>query len=350
MRRDTQIGVILGIVIIGIIAVFLSTRTNIKRPQSNELVTANEENEIIFEPTVEVFTNDAFIEETLQSSIKELISLNETTKKQDLERTIIEEVDYDGIFDDEISELEEAIAADTKKILIAEIKKETKILTHKVELNDNLFSLAKRYYGDPTKWIQIYNSNIDVIYDRNSLPIGDELIIPDVEILNVRKPVEVASTGNTDTTEKLPIWKPVNGKKHIVKAGDTLYVLSKSYYGDSKHWKLLYNANKNLLGNKNFLIIGQKLQIPEIGDLAVNRVASASYTLRSQTLGSNNAYNEKPETVHKTYTIKKGDTLYKIAQLHYNNGNKWRKIYNANRKVLPSSKFISAGTTILIPK
>ncbi|MGR3176625.1 MAG: LysM peptidoglycan-binding domain-containing protein [Candidatus Anammoxibacter sp.] len=349
MRRDTQIGVILGIVIIGIIAVFLSTRTSIRKPQNSELVTGNEEKEIIFEPTVEIFENDTFIEETLESEIKELAYLNETTEKQASKKTIVEEVDYDDIFEDEITELEEAVATEIEENLAAGITKETRILTHKVELNDNLFSLAKRYYGDPKKWIQIYNANIDVIYDRNSLPIGDELIIPDVEILNVQEPTEIAVAENTSATVKFTTGKTVNGKNHTVKAGDTLYVLSKSYYGDSKHWKLIFNANKDLLGNKNSLIIGQRLQIPKIGDLAVNNVLSTSYKLRSQTLNSN-AYNAIPETKLKTYTIKKGDTLYKIAKLHYNDGNKWRKIYDANTNVLTNSKFIPTGTTVIIPK
>ncbi|MGR3319153.1 MAG: LysM peptidoglycan-binding domain-containing protein [Candidatus Anammoxibacter sp.] len=350
MRRDTQIGVILGIVIIGIIAVFLSTRTNIKKPQNSELITGNEEKEIIFAPTVGIFENDTFIEETLESEIKELASLNETTEKPASNEIIVEEVVYDDIFEDETTEeLEEGAATEVKEIVAVEIKKEIKILSHKVELNDNLFSLAKRYYGDPKKWIKIYNANIDVIYDRNSLPMGDELIIPDVEILNVQKPTEIAAAENLNTIVKQPVEKEANGKNHTVKPGDTLYVLSKSYYGDSKHWKLIFNANKYLLGNKNSLIIGQRLLIPTIGDLAVNKVQSKVYKLQSQTV-SDNFYNDRPNTKLKTYTIKKGDTLYKIAKLHYNDGNKWRKIYDANSKVLTNSQNIPAGKTVIIPR
>ena len=59
---------------------------------------------------------------------------------------------------------------------------------------------------------------------------------------------------------------------------------------------------------------------------------------------------EKLKTSSTTYEIKRGDTLFDIAQYHYKDGNKWRKIFNANKKVLKNSNSIPAGKIIVIPE
>lgn len=63
----------------------------------------------------------------------------------------------------------------------------------------------------------------------------------------------------------------------------------------------------------------------------------------------------------KTYTIKKGDTLWSIAKKYYKNGSKYTTIYNANKDIIEktakkhgkksSSKghWIWAGTKLVIP-
>lgn len=359
MRRDTQIGVILGVVIIGIIAIFLSTRTNVKKSENKELI-SNKEKEISFESTVDIFEDDTFIAETLESEIGEIATLeekkgDETLNNEDEQLTskgtekVVEETEETTVaeFTAE-TKLAEKIAED-KEITAMEIKKETKVLTHKVELNDNLFSLAKRYYGDPKKWIEIYNANIDVIYDRNSLPIGDELIIPDVEILAIDEPEKIATAEPLKTVTESPAEKRIVGKKHKVKTGDTLYALSRSYYGNANKWRLIYNANKDILGDNNMLIIGQKLTIPDNGLLANKREKINHYPLRSQRVVDNSA-NVSHKTGHKTYKIKKGDTLYDIARLHFNDESKWKLIFEANKNVLTNSNSIPAGKTIIIPK
>lgn len=47
------------------------------------------------------------------------------------------------------------------------------------------------------------------------------------------------------------------------------------------------------------------------------------------------------------YKVRKGDTLWKIAQAHYGNGAKWQRIASANPKVDPNH--VLAGQTIVIP-
>lgn len=55
-------------------------------------------------------------------------------------------------------------------------------------------------------------------------------------------------------------------------------------------------------------------------------------------------------TTPATYTVKSGDTLWKIAQRVYSDGDKWRKIYDANKKAVgPNPNALKVGVTLAIP-
>lgn len=51
----------------------------------------------------------------------------------------------------------------------------------------------------------------------------------------------------------------------------------------------------------------------------------------------------------KTYTVKAGDSLWKIAQRIYGNGNQWTKIYEANRDKIKNPDLIYPGQKLTIP-
>ena len=48
-----------------------------------------------------------------------------------------------------------------------------------------------------------------------------------------------------------------------------------------------------------------------------------------------------------TYTVKKGDTLWKIAAAHYGDGRKWKQIVDANPGLTPEK--LKVGQTITLP-
>jgi nucleoid-associated protein YgaU len=50
---------------------------------------------------------------------------------------------------------------------------------HTVVEGDTLFSLATRYYNDPTKFVRIYDANRDSLTTPDRLPPGTVLVIPD---------------------------------------------------------------------------------------------------------------------------------------------------------------------------
>jgi len=51
----------------------------------------------------------------------------------------------------------------------------------------------------------------------------------------------------------------------------------------------------------------------------------------------------------KTYVVRKGDTLSKIAMLFYNDKSRWRAIWQANKTRVPNPDRITEGTKLIIP-
>ena len=50
------------------------------------------------------------------------------------------------------------------------------------------------------------------------------------------------------------------------------------------------------------------------------------------------------------YTVKSGDSLWKIASAHYGDANKWQALFEANREVIKDPDLIYPGQQIRVPK
>ena len=51
----------------------------------------------------------------------------------------------------------------------------------------------------------------------------------------------------------------------------------------------------------------------------------------------------------KTYVVKSGDTLSKIAKQEYGNANEWNRIFEANKDILDDPDKIFPGQKLRIP-
>jgi NitT/TauT family transport system substrate-binding protein len=74
-----------------------------------------------------------------------------------------------------------------------------------------------------------------------------------IDRLYKTKPVVVA-----DKPPRLPV-EPID---YRIKAGDTLSGLAEWFYGNALKWQRIYEANRKLIVNPNYIYIGQKITVP----------------------------------------------------------------------------------------
>lgn len=71
--------------------------------------------------------------------------------------------------------------------------------------------------------------------------------------------------------EKLVVDADKPATDYVVKDGDTLSSLAKTFYHDGTEWEIIFDANKETLNGKpNFLKIGTKLVIPAVKKVTVS--------------------------------------------------------------------------------
>lgn len=289
MKRDVQVGVTLGVIILAIIGVFLSTRTTVKEPtipipeiEEETQVGALDVNEL--SPDPQNASQESFKEATasVQNTEQKASTVTSTAKRDEQpaekEDNVIEgewkkakEKEPINIAANDTKASAVSNQEDWKDVSSGDVKKaSSKGKIHKVQYNDSLRKIAKKYYGDESRWLLIFNANQDRIQDRNSLKIGTELIIPE------EKPTTQMIKAETKTETKKEITTPSlsqvvevenakpTARKHIIHQGDSLYTLAIKYYNDGTKWNKIFDANKKILKDQKSLKIGQELVIPDL--------------------------------------------------------------------------------------
>ena len=74
-------------------------------------------------------------------------------------------------------------------------------------------------------------------------------------------PVAAAAPAPAPTPVPTPVPTPA-ARKYVVVDGDTLTKISRSFYGTSRRWQEIYDANRDVLRNESSLSIGVTLTIP----------------------------------------------------------------------------------------
>jgi nucleoid-associated protein YgaU len=124
------------------------------------------------------------------------------------------------------------------------------------------------------------------------------------------------------------------GKTHTVVKGETLWSISEDVYGSGYNWTDMYKANNLKSAN---IEVGQELTLPNVAarkPTATKQVSTISQNVQSITGDS--------------YTVVRGDSLWKIAVRAYGDGYKWVEIAKANN--LKSPNIIHAGNVFVLPR
>ncbi|UCD38044.1 MAG: HU family DNA-binding protein [Fidelibacterota bacterium] len=83
--------------------------------------------------------------------------------------------------------------------------------------------------------------------------------------ITVEEPVEEIEVEAPEAAVEEPVPVSIQGvpaRVHHIRRGDTLWDLAKKYYGKSSYWPLIFQANRQLVRNPDFIMSGFDLVIP----------------------------------------------------------------------------------------
>ncbi|HML76294.1 MAG TPA: LysM peptidoglycan-binding domain-containing protein [Anaerohalosphaeraceae bacterium] len=183
----------------------------------------------------------------------------------------------------------------------------------------------------------------------------------------------------------------VSGKTHVVGKGESLAAIAKKYYGPEignqrATIQMLYETNKDVLDSVNVVKVGDKLVIPQIAGsqpAQTEKPKTASTSLmdkfknvfesadtKKEATVKNSVVADKAKentTAKKTdaapvngkaksapaereYVVQSGDHLYKIAQKHLGNGDRYPEIIALNKDQLSNPSQLQVGMKLKLPK
>jgi nucleoid-associated protein YgaU len=96
--------------------------------------------------------------------------------------------------------------------------------------------------------------------------VADETVMSQPEAVNEPvyiQPQPVNESPSVASEEKVYVEEKYQTQKfYIVRKGDTLSRISRTYYGSANEWYRIYQANRDQLDNPDMLKPGMKLRIP----------------------------------------------------------------------------------------
>ena len=266
---------------------------------------------------------------------------------------VVRTFDLDTAADADYSKIGAGEEADRNKMQTKDADK-----THVARSGDTLKKLAMQYYGDPSRTTEIYDANKAVLTSSvadDPIKAGTSVTIPkaieggyfiDHKAADARAAPRTAK-GDAQVPQDY-VWpgEEAADNKHGSKQGKTIVpAMLNDTPGTGKN--IMFNfetvARSVDLGiyygtiHWDFEVKGGK--VSKEGHKVIPGV---SETFKSGLDEFNKFYKNK-------HVVMKGESLWKIAEHYYGDGNKWTDIHNANKDIIKDPDHIEPGWELNIP-
>ncbi|MFH2002574.1 MAG: LysM peptidoglycan-binding domain-containing protein [Planctomycetota bacterium] len=187
------------------------------------------------------------------------------------------------------------------------------------------------------------NEDAVVVLDNPAIETGSQKGSQGADFDFMEAPAHYPGQPSTTPAQLTQQASQTSVNVHHVEKGDTLSLISNRYYGSTKWWKTIADANPNV--NPKNLAIGDRIRIPL---LEQDEGTSASANRISE--NPSQAKISETKVKSETYRVKNGDTLGKIAKVLYGNSGKWETIFAANKNKIRDPKSLQVGVELNIPR
>lgn len=203
-----------------------------------------------------------------------------------------------------------------------------------IQQGDTYENIAKKEYGDGRMWAVIAEANPNMPPTR--MRVGKKIMIP----------AKAAPAASAPSTPEFTPGALQPDRTYVVKAGDTLSGISSKVYNTVRHTGKIFDANRDVIGDPNFLVVGTKLFMP---DLAVRPPSSNE---ASQPGSGTTAVSAPPGS--KIHEVRPNESLWKIAERYAGDRGVLpmiRQIVSANSDKLASdASLLRVGWKLVIPE
>jgi LysM repeat protein len=119
-------------------------------------------------------------------------------------------------------------------------------------------------YADYLDSLDLREKNNRLMREVADLKARLGLPLTERDILDNESPLPVRNSKVQQIKNEPSFVTPPLARTYVVQKGDSLYGISRKFYGDSSYIEQIFQANRNSLSSKDSLKLGQKLIIPAV--------------------------------------------------------------------------------------
>lgn len=179
--------------------------------------------------------------------------------------------------------------------------------------------------------------------------LGEAVVIGPSRIVSILPKTDAVDL-NKDQTKAQPPVLPAE-VKYTVKSGDSWFKIARNQWGEkfAGQWKLLAQANKGVVKDEKSLAPGMVLTIPNRPDGQPVQ-GNTPQLAENKPSGADSSDEQKADApMTRLYTVKKGDTAYKIAEKELGDKRLYKAIIELNKESLKKDGGLAVGMRLKLP-